>query len=168
MTDSQAGDDDDPRAERLAALARMLSPGGPPDPNDQAPPILFPALSAEETAEEFEYLRGWVEALVVRYPHLYPDAVPACWYRHAAHVEALSALYDYQRSCFGNAALPTDAVRWHRAFRDIEERLRIWTAAAGCNPKDGHRPPAAAPVIDEEDWALFLAEETARRPKIDP
>ena len=167
MTDSP-GSDDDSRAERLGALARMLSPGGPPDPNEQAPPTLFPALTGEEAAEEFEYLRGWVEALLARYPHLYPDAVPACWYRHPAQVEALSALYDYERACYGNAALPTDAVRWHRAFRDIEERLQAWTAAAGCNPTDSHIPSAVAPAVDDDDWASFLSEERDRRPKIDP
>jgi hypothetical protein len=166
MTDPPV-DDDDSRSERLAALGRMLSPGGPPDPNEQAPPTLFPTLTAEEAAEELEYLRGWVEALLARYPHLFPEAVPACWYRHPAHVEALSALYDYERACYGNAALPTDAVRWHRAFRDIEERLRAWTAAAGCST-NAHRPPDVAPAVDDDDWAAFLIEERERRPNIDP
>jgi hypothetical protein len=158
---------EDLRSERLDALARMLSSQGPPDPTEQGPPTYFPTLTSEEAVEEWEYLRARVEQLVARFPHLSPDAVPVCWYRHPGHVEALAALCDYQRACFGHSALPTDAVRWHRAFRDIEDRIRAWTTAAGCTTDGGHHPSPPPPAIDEDDWTAFVAEETARRPTSD-
>ena len=51
---------------------------GPPDPTEQAPPTLFPALSAEEAAEEFEYLRGnsirdWLHMVREDIPELAPE-----------------------------------------------------------------------------------------------
>jgi hypothetical protein len=157
----------DLRSERMDALARILSPGGPPDPAEQAPPTFLPSLGREEAVDEWGYLRGWVEALVGRFPHLCPDAIPLCWYRHPGHVEALSALSDFERACYGRSALPTGAVRWHRAFRDIEERLRAWTAAAGCNPADGHTEPKSALTVDEDDWARFVVSEVEHRPAAD-
>jgi hypothetical protein len=168
MTDhprpGDGGAGEDLRAERMGALARMLSPQGPPAREELAPPTYWPALSREEAFEEWEYLRAWVEALVARYDHLSPEVIPPCWYRHPGHAEALASLADFQRACYGHSALPTDAVRWHRAFRDIEERLRAWTTAAGCTPADGHKPRAPRPPIDEEDWSAFVAEETSSRP----
>jgi hypothetical protein len=154
---------EDLRAERIDALARMLSPEGPPDPSELAPPTYWPSLSREEAVEEWDYLRAWVEGLLTRFGHLSPEVIPPCWYRHPGHVEALAALADFQRACIGRSALPVDAVRWHRAFRDIEDRLRAWTAAAGCTSADGHKSPVPPPPIDEDDWAAFVAEDTAAR-----
>jgi len=171
MTDhprpGDGGPSEDLRAERMGALARMLSPQGPPAHEELAPPTYWPSLSREEAAEEWDYLRAWVEALVARYGHLSPEVIPPCWYRHPGHVEALAALADFQRACFGHSALPVDAVRWHRAFRDIEERLRAWTIASGCTPSDGHRNPGLPPVVDDDEWVAFVAEDTAGRPSGD-
>jgi hypothetical protein len=166
MTDLPQHSDtgEDLRAERIDALARMLSPEGPPDPSELAPPTYWPSLSREEAVEEWDYLRAWVERLLGRFGHLYPDVIPACWYRHPGHVEALAALAEFERTCFGHSALPTDAVRWHRAFRDIEDRLRAWTSTAGCTLAAGHKSPVPPPPNDEDDWAAFVAEETAIRP----
>lgn len=151
------------RAERLEALSRVLSPDGPPDPLEQSGPTYFPALSREEASDEWAYLRGWVEALVGRFPHVAPAAVPPCWYRHPGHVDALMALCDFQRACYGRCALPTDPLRWHRAFRDIEDRLSTCTAAAGCGGSAGHQQRRAVFVADEDDWAAFVADDLARR-----
>jgi hypothetical protein len=165
MTDHprQGDTGEDLRAERMGALARMLSPQGPPEPGDLAPPTYWPSLTREEALEEWDYLRAWVDTLRHRFEHLSPDVIPPCWYRHPGHVEALAALADYQRACYGHSALPTDAVRWHRAFRDIEDRLRAWTTAAGCTPADGHQPRTAPPDTDEETWRAFVAEDTGDR-----
>jgi hypothetical protein len=141
---------EDLRAERLDALARMLSPEGPPDPSELAPPTYWPSLSREEAVEEWDYLRAWVEALLARFGHLSPEVIPPCWYRHPGHVEALAALADFQRACYGHSALPVDAVRWHQAFRDIEDRLRAWTTAAGCAPSSGHKTNPPPTPIDED------------------
>ena len=154
---------EDLRAERTGALARMLSPEGPPDPSELAPPTYWPSLSREEAVEEWDYLRAWVEGLLARFGHLSPEVIPPCWYRHPGHVEALAALADFQRACYGHSALPVDAVRWHRAFRDIEDRLRAWTSAAGCTPSDGHKTAPTPPPVDKEDWDGFIAEDGATR-----
>ena len=77
-------------------------------------------------------LRTWVERLMARFSHLDHHVIPRCWFLHNGHVEALAALRDQERVNYGETAPGTAGVDWHRAFRDVEARLREWTAQLAC------------------------------------
>lgn len=100
--------------------------------------------------------------LVVRFPHLDHHIIPRCWFRHNGHVEALVALRDHERVDFDDDVPGTAAVDWHRAFRDIEARLREWTGQLACGAT--HEPRAPQPrLLDPDDWDRFVMEDVRRR-----
>jgi len=61
-------------------------------------------------------------ASAVRPPR--PLIIPAFWWRHNEHVEALVALRDHHHASFGDTAPATAPVDWFRALRDITVLLR--------------------------------------------
>jgi hypothetical protein len=111
-------------------------------------------------------LRAWVDKLVARFGYLYADVVSACWYRHPGHVEALTPGRP-PTSLLRTRGVTDRRGALHRAFRNIEARLRAWTAVAGCTPEDGHHTTPPPPPVDENDVAAFVADETATRPPND-
>lgn len=128
---------------------------------EQAGPLFWPRLSADDASGEWGPLYDWVEALRMRYPN--GVRLPDCWYRHSDIVEALSALRDFERAAFSAKAPATSAVEWQRAFRDIEQRLDTWTRRLSCSvPGRGHPAPART-VRRPEGWDEFVREETATR-----
>jgi hypothetical protein len=148
--------------EQLARLAELFGSDGPPDLQEVEGPLRWSAIPASEAAEEWTDLRGWVEALVTRFPHLDHHVIPLCWWQHNGHVEVLAALRDHERICYSDSSPATAAVDWHRAFRDIESRLREWTATLACGST--HDPRLRPPrTVDEDDWAAFVAQDIQRR-----
>lgn len=69
----------------------------------QAGPVHWPSVLPEDAETAWDDLREWVEQLVDRYA-LEARTVPPCWFRHNGHVEALVALRDAERACFGPSA----------------------------------------------------------------
>jgi hypothetical protein len=118
-------------------------------------PLFWPDIAAGEAAAEWEELRTWVHRLVARYD-LDSHVMPACWYRHNHLVEALVALRDYERGSFSVTAPPTAAVDWQRAWRDIETRLRAWTAELRCDGRH-HPDHDARRVMPDGDWKAWVA-----------
>jgi hypothetical protein len=156
--------DDDNRSSRdpLDALAGLFDAGTGDLFPDFDGPLLWPALSAEQAAEEWPSLRAWVEQLVARFG-IPAQVVPPCWFRHNALVEGLAALRDHHRASFSATAAPTAAMDWHRAFRDMEQRLASWASLTQCSERC-HQPDAArvlTPVTD--DWDRFIREDADRR-----
>jgi len=148
-------------AERVAALAKLFESDGLTDTGEASGPIYWPALSAVEAEREWIDLRTWVEKLVMRFPHLDHHVIPLCWFRHNGHVEALVALHDYERTAFGESAPGTAAVDWHRAFRDIEARLREWTGQLACGAT--HEPRTLRRRLDDiEQWDAIVEEDVRR------
>jgi hypothetical protein len=155
------------RAEAAAAVEAIFRGDGPPDFDDISGPLHWPKVPAADAVEAWEELRRWVEHLLERFSHLDHHAIPLCWWRHNGHVEALAALRDHERMCYSDSSPPTAAVEWHRAFRDIESRLREWTSTLSCGA--AHDPRARpARGTDGQEWQAFLSADTERRAQPQP
>jgi hypothetical protein len=150
------------KAERVAALAKLYEVGDPPELGEMAGPMYWPDLSPDEADEEWDALRGWVEELVMRFGHLDHHVIPRCWFRHNGHVEALVALRDHERVNYSDAAPGSAAVEWHRAFRDIEARLREWTGQLACGATHEARLQQVRSV-DSDEWDRFVNDDVSRR-----
>jgi hypothetical protein len=151
-----------PPERPLSALAALFGADGPPDFEDLTGSLHWGDLTACEARAAWRGLRCWVEALVARFAHLDHHVIPACWWRHNGHVEALAALRDHERLSYAETAPATGAVEWHRALRDVEAMLRDWTGQHGCgathNDRDRRlRPPSTA------EWDQFVASDLERR-----
>lgn len=124
-------------------------------------PVNWLTLTAEEAVQEWEDLDGWVDW--VRHGYGLPAAViPPCWHLHSELVWELSALqrawllaYDPQREASG-------PLLWHKQFDDARNRLREWTATAGCK-RDLHRPTRATSWPGEPETPTPEEETIANR-----
>jgi hypothetical protein len=147
---------DKARIDAEAAIEALFGTDGLPDLDDMNGPTHWPSIPVDDAADEWAALRSWVEQLQARFSHLDHHVIPLCWWRHNGHVEALAALRDHEQASYTDTATPTSGVEWHRAFRDIESRLREWTSTLACgsihDPR--HRP---APAADPAEWNQFVA-----------
>lgn len=149
-------------AQRLSALAALFGADGPPDLDDISGPFQWGALTPGEALVAWPELRSWVEQLITRFPHLDHHVIPACWWRHNSHVEALAALRDHERVSYAETAPATCAVDWHRALRDVTAMLRDWTGQHGCAGAHNQRDrQLKAPAAGE--WDQFVHEDVERR-----
>ena len=158
VQEAEVGD----QAEAVALLAAMFSGSAGTSLDQVAGPRRWPAVTAEETPRRWGELREWVAELIRRFDHLDHHVIPLCWWRHNSHVEALMALRDHERMSYSDTSPPSAAVEWHRAFRDIEARLREWTSTLACG---SHHDPRSRPIrnIGEDEWASFVAEDATHR-----
>jgi hypothetical protein len=131
---------------------------------DEVPsgPVHWPSVLPEDAEQAWTDLRAWVEDLVDRYA-LDARTVPPCWFLHNGHVEALVALRDAERACFGPAAPATGGMDWFRALWEIEHRLLEWSARTQCSVTE-HRPdPERGWRTDETGWEQFVATDLLAR-----
>lgn len=154
---------DNPVIGRLAALLTVLAerathsasaPSGVPEP------IHWPSLTSQEAETEWDALRRWVEQLRVRFPNAV--RLPECWWQHNDLVEILSALRDHERLCYApsSSAGPVD---WHRALRDAEARMDVWTKRFTCSvPGRGHDVPEPSDA-KPSGWEDFVTSDVNRR-----
>ena len=157
--------------ERPADEAGELEPVATGDKSqdfdDILGPLFWPGVLAADATTAWKELALWVDELLERFPHLDHHVIPMCWWRHNGHVEALAALRDHQRMCYDDSSPPTAAMEWHRAFRDIEARLREWTATLACGATHDHRGrPTRA--TDESEWDKFVAADSEHRAQKQP
>ena len=167
-SDSEKGITFKDRAAEAAGELEAAAHGNMPQEfDDILGPVYWPGVSAARSATAWTDLRRWVNELLERFPHLDHHVIPMCWWRHNGHVEALAALRDHQRMCYDDSSPPTAAMEWHRAFRDIEARMREWTSTLACgathDPKG--RPARAA---DENEWQRFVAADSEERAQYQP
>ena len=148
--------------QRVAALAKLYEAGGPIDLDEIDGPMYWPGIPPGAVHEEWEALLAWVEQLVVRFAHLDHHVIPRCWFRHNGHVEALIALRDQERVNYSDTAPGSAAVDWHRAFRDIEARLREWTGQLPCGATHEVRTHQVRSV-DSDEWRQFVNDDVTRR-----
>ena len=92
-----------------------------------------------------------MEGLQQRFDHLDHHFIPACWWQHNEHVEALVALRDHEQVSFSEIAPATAPLDWFRALRDITTLLRAWTADLACDGWDEH---IAADIAKREQAAI--------------
>lgn len=161
-TEPNDGDGDPGMDERMAEIAALFGSDGPPSLDEIEGPLRWNRLAVEDAAQEWADLRAWVEQLTTRFGHLDHHVIPLCWWRHNGHVEALAALRDHERVCYGDSSPATAAVEWHRAFRDMESRLREWTANLSCGATHDPRIRQLR-AVDEDGWAAFVADDVERR-----
>jgi hypothetical protein len=155
-------DDNSTSSDPLDALAGLFDAGAGDLFPDLDGPLLWPALSAEEAAKEWPSLRAWVEQLVGRFS-IPAQVVPPCWFRHNALVEGLAALRDHHRASFSPTAAIAAAMDWHRAFRDMEQRLAGWAGLTQCSER--HHQPDTTRILTagREDWDRFVRDDCDRR-----
>ena len=159
----RAGDRDaHPAGDRLSALAKLFQTDELLDIDEISGPLHWPNLAADEAAREWPSLRSWVERLMERFSHLDHHVIPHCWFLHNGHVEALAALRDQERINYGETAPGTAGVDWHRAFRDVEARLREWTAQLACGATHEPRTRQGHPTTSGE-WVVFIEDDVERR-----
>lgn len=156
------GHDEQMRAGRMSALAKLYEADGPSDLDEVTSPTFWPDLTPAEARAEWAVLRAWVEHLVERFGHLDHHVIPRCWFRHNGHAEALAALRDAERVNYADTAPGTAGVEWHRAFRDIEARLRDWTGQLACGATHDPRTWPIHP-LDPGEWEQFVNDDAARR-----
>lgn len=148
--------------QRVAAVARLYEADVQIDLDEIDGPMYWPDLPLVAAHEEWEALRAWVEKLVVRFAHLDHHVIPRCWFRHNGHVEALVALRDQERVNYSDTAPGSAAMDWHRAFRDIEARLREWTGQLACGATHEVRTHQVRSV-DSDEWCQFVNDDVTRR-----
>jgi len=152
----------EPDESTAALLAQIYGADGPPDMAALAGPLHWPSIPSADIIEEWAELRGWVEALVGRFPHLDHHYIPACWWRHNGHVEALSALRDHERVSYADVSPGTAAVQWQWAMGLVEGRLKEWTSLAGCGAAHREQPGGLRPP-DAEEWEGWVKADQRRR-----
>jgi hypothetical protein len=151
-----------PDVDRVTALAKLFDADTPIDPDELGGPMYWPDLSPGEAGREWDLLRAWVDHLVLRFPHLDHHAIPRCWFRHNGHVEVLAALRDQERVNYSESATGTAAVEWHRAFRDIEARLREWTSQLACGAVH-ETSTRRIGSLDSAEWDQFVNDDVSSR-----
>jgi hypothetical protein len=151
-----------PADERLSALAKLFEAEELLGIDEIPGPFHWPSLTADEAAREWPALQFWVDRLMARFSHLDHHVIPRCWFLHNGHVEALAALRDQERVNYAETAPGTAGVDWHRAFRDVEVRLREWTSQLACGASHEPRTRQSHPITSGE-WDVFLQEDVERR-----
>ena len=74
----------------------------------------------------------------------------------------LAALRDHELVNYGDSAPGSAAVDWHRAFRDIEARLREWTGQLACGATHETRSRPSH-LIDPVEWEQFVSHDANHR-----
>jgi hypothetical protein len=151
-------------SQRSSALAKLSETDELLDMGEIAAPSHWPSLSAEEAAREWPALRSWVEKLMARFSHLDHHVIPRCWFLHNGHVEALVALRDQERVNYSETAPGTAGVDWHRAFKDVEARLREWTGQLACGATHEVRTHQIR-SLDADEWDHFVNSDMTERKK---
>ena len=125
-------------------------------------PIHWPTLAPLDAEREWLALRFWVTGLRERFDELDFHFIPACWYEHPAIVSALQALKDHERVAYDPSSPASAGTDWHRAYRDLTSQLRTFRGNLRCTNTE-HFPSRPIPVMDEESWAKFIADDVADR-----
>ena len=125
--------------------------------------VLGPAIEPFEVQAEWAGLREWVTRLRQRFPNL--TRVPDCWWQHNDLVEILAALRDAERACYYDKADATAPVEWHRALRDMENRMDTWIKRLTCGvPGRGHdQSVSCVDVTPPAGWDEFIRQDVTRR-----
>lgn len=149
------------KAAQLVALATELGNEGLVGEADRPRPTDWARSSRDVALDEWEDLRRWLERLRARFPYL--TRIPECWWRHNDLVEVLVALRDYERACYSPSAPATAPVDWHRALRDMEQRMELWIKRFPCGVTGrGHEPRVTATSAPPEGWSSQVASATDR------
>lgn len=150
--------------EELEQLVAAQLAGLPPLPNAaqafDVHAINWRMLDDAEAREAWIALRGWVEWFTVRY-NVPVSIVPACWWKHGALVEELSALHVAHLAAFDPADSGYGPIGWHERLAQAQTRLQ--RAGSGCT--SGHfelKPRSWDGETDEAEWDAWIDQSHAR------
>jgi hypothetical protein len=128
-------DDDQPGLAFTGTLSRPV-------------PVCWKLLDHITAGREWRALAEWVRWLAIRY-NLAPKTIPACWYRHGALVEELSALRTGWLAAFTPDAPGGTLLDWHTMFWGTRDRLQQTVRLAACISE--HRDDQPAPWLTAPD-----------------
>lgn len=148
----------DSNAHQQAQRALVEDATRPSSPTLKPPSIggatNWRTMQDQQSRDEWQALREWVEWVTVRYD-ISVGLIPACWWKHGALVEELSALHCAHRAAFHSTDTGNGPITWHQHFANALPRLRN-AYNGGCT--DGHssrRQRSWARATDEEEWAAW-------------
>jgi len=125
-------------------------------------PVAWCSLDREQAREEWAALAGWVDWLVDRYG--IPERVPACWYRHAALLEELSALRAAWLGAYeAPNARPADGVAWHDMLDRVLVRVGEWDRC-GCATGTHRDEVESTSTPDVPARSAFIRADISTRP----
>lgn len=159
-------------AELLGPLTAELAGTGPSSDGDRPPlgggPVwCWSSLTGEEAALAWATLIGWVDWLTTRYG--LGEVLPACWYRHGAVVEELTALRSAWNAAYADPrARPSEPALWHDLLARALARVRDWDrqgCAAGTH-RDDEPLPLGPEVL--ADRAAHVRDDLADRDGLPP
>ncbi|MEV0648972.1 DUF4913 domain-containing protein [Phytomonospora sp. NPDC050363] len=134
----------DVRVHRLESAAKSPGRGGPID---------WTRLDGAERARVLAELAGFVGGLVEG--ERLHDAVAPCWWRHAAAVEELGALWQAREYAYGPGREADLPCWWREVLDRAIPRLRVLFAPCA----EGHTEPAPSrSEVDDAGLAAHLAE----------
>ena len=120
----QHGELRDTVTARLTATGQRKAPQGIPWP------LTWRDLDRDAAAKAWAWLIDWVGWLVDRYE--LAEEIPACWYRHPAQVEELTALAAAWHTAYDENARGDEPLLWHERFARARARLRDWDETTRC------------------------------------
>lgn len=124
------------------------------------PPVDWRHLSDADARTAWAALRDWVEWFTVRYS-VPISVVPACWWKHGALVEELSALHIVHQASFDTNDTGYGPIGWHERLAQAQSRLKL--AGSGCS--SGHfelKPRSWADATHEAEWDAWIDQSHAR------
>ncbi|MEV6527680.1 hypothetical protein AB0M43_37735 [Longispora sp. NPDC051575] len=114
---------------RIAAVEKGGA-GGRKHPGPAPSRIDWRSLEPDAAHRAWLWLIKEVGALVDRYG--LQEAIPACWYRHGALVEELSALCLSRRVAYDPKSDSHQPLRWHEALAKARTRIEVWDRDTQC------------------------------------
>ncbi|NMH97318.1 hypothetical protein [Pseudonocardia acidicola] len=126
---------------------------------ERTPPVNWPALTAEQAAEQWDLLGGWIAEVLMPWYEVTREQLPDCWALHRPAVVELSWL----RLTYVHANLPAAepylAADWHARWRPAAmARVRAVISPRLCRPgehlltEEESRQRRPAPPPPTQPW----------------
>lgn len=135
---------------RIDTALDQLAPQG--ERLDDAAPVSWPTLTAEQAAIVWTELADWIEAVLVGWYRLTRAQLPDCWALHRPAVLELTWLHTTYREAHTPGARATLAADWHSRWRPAALAAiadatgpTLGTRDSGCRPGHHHDPDSPLP-----------------------
>lgn len=125
-------------------------------------PVVWAELSTGQAFDTWLDLGRWVTRLVQRF-RLRPREVPPCWFRHAAAVEELTALWGSYLVAYGQEQPATAASDWLGLLADARERLAEWMSRCGCTATEHRDDPETMWPDTDAEFRQFVGADSSSR-----
>ncbi|WP_345803365.1 hypothetical protein AAIB33_09865 [Microbacterium sp. AZCO] len=116
-----------------------------------APVVDFRTLEGADARAAWDLLREWVEWFAVRY-NISASIVPACWFKHGALVDELSALHIAHTVAFDPSDTGYGPIGWHEQLSVAMPRLRRAYYGQCSRGHDSFKPRSWTNAVNEQEW----------------